>query len=242
MSTFKNTVYPFLISLWILAAGVSCQSGAEKGQTAAATNKPADSVPQNSIPEKAKTQTILFFGNSLTAGYGLDPAQAFPSLIQKRIDSLQLPYTVVNAGLSGETSAGGKARIGWVLRQPADVFVLELGANDGLRGIELTSTRANLQAIIDTVKAHNPATRLVIAGMQMPPNLGPKYTSDFRNLYPELATKNQATLIPFLLDRVAGISSLNQADGIHPTEEGHRLVAENVWKVLEPVLRTESQP
>jgi acyl-CoA thioesterase-1 len=234
MSTFKNTVYPFLVAFWVLL-GFSCQPSAKEQQSTATPEQPVDSAAQNTIP--AKTKTILFFGNSLTAGYGLDPAQAFPSLIQKKIDSLQLPYTVVNAGLSGETSAGGKARISWVLRQPVDVFVLELGANDGLRGVELTDTRKNLQAILDTVKTRNPATRLVIAGMQMPPNLGQKYTTDFRKLFPELAEKNQATLIPFLLDRVAGIASLNQTDGIHPTAEGHRLVAENVWKVLEPVLQ-----
>lgn len=240
MLAFKKTVYPFLTGLLALMLCVSCQSGSEKNQATSDTaGKSTDSTAKNSTFSTTKTQTILFFGNSLTAGYGLDPAQAFPSLIQKKIDSLHLPYTVINAGLSGETSAGGKGRIGWVLRQPADVFVLELGANDGLRGIELVSTRSNLQAIIDTVKARNPATRLVIAGMQMPPNLGEKYTSDFRKLYPELATKNQATLIPFLLDHVAGIPSLNQTDGIHPTAEGHRLVAENIWKVLEPVLRKD---
>jgi len=215
-----------------------CDSKHDTQQTAnSQTGKTADSTTAPIKP--AQTRTILFFGNSLTAGYGLDLAQAFPSLIQQKIDSLQLPYVVVNAGLSGETSAGGKARISWVLRKPVDVFVLELGANDGLRGLELTQTRRNLQAIIDTVKARNPDTKIVIAGMQMPPNLGQQYTSDFRQLFPDLAGKNQATLIPFLLDRVGGIAALNLPDGIHPTAEGHRLVAENVWQVLEPLL-TES--
>lgn len=163
-------------------------------------------------------------------------------MIQQKIDSLGLPYKVVNAGLSGETSAGGKARIGWVLRQPVDIFVLELGANDGLRGIALAATRQNLQAIMDTVKAKSPGAQLVVAGMQLPPNLGRQYTTDFRNLFAGLAQTNRAALIPFLLDKVGGIAELNQADGIHPTAEGNRIVAENVWKVLQPLLQEKPAP
>ena len=180
---------------------------------------------------------ILFFGNSLTAGYGLEePSMAFPGLIQNRIDSLGLPYAVVNAGLSGETTASGRGRIGWVLRQPVAVFVLELGANDGLRGIPPEETRSNLQAIIDTVRARNPDVRVVLAGMESPPSMGKSFTEDFRRVFPEVAKKNGIALIPFLLEGVAGEPSLNQADGIHPTAEGHRILMENTWAVLKGLL------
>jgi acyl-CoA thioesterase I len=184
----------------------------------------------------AKKKTIVFFGNSLTAGYGLSTEQAFPALIQKKIDSLGLPYTVVNAGVSGETSSGGKTRIDWILQQPVDIFVLELGANDGLRGIPLSATKKNLQEIIDKVKAKNSQTRLLLAGMQIPPNMGQSYGTEFRNMFGELATKNSMVLIPFLLDGVGGEPELNQSDGIHPTAEGHRIVTENVWKELKGLL------
>src|SRR5688500_12748599 len=183
-----------------------------------------------------KMKTIVFFGNSLTAGYGLSPSEAFPAIIQNKIDSLGLPYKVINAGVSGETSSGGNGRIDWILRQPLDVFVLELGANDGLRGIPLSETKKSLQSIIDKVKAKYPEAKLVLAGMQIPPNMGVDYTTEFRNIYPELAEKNGATLIPFLLEGVGGELKLNQQDGIHPTAEGHHIVAENVWGVLEEVL------
>ena len=183
-----------------------------------------------------KKKTIVFYGNSLTAGYGLSPSQAFPALIQKKIDSLGLPYQVVNAGVSGETSSGGKTRIDWILRQPVDVFVLELGANDGLRGIPLSTTRENLQSIIDRVKAKNPATKLVFAGMQVPPNMGEKYSTEFKNIYTDLAEKNKMTLISFLLEGVGGEPSLNQEDGIHPTASGHMVVANNLWQHLKSLL------
>ncbi|WP_313995384.1 arylesterase [Xanthocytophaga flava] len=239
MSTLKTTIYHFVV-LWFMGLTLfACSSKSAEDQTSSEKDDVNDSTQTNKMPV-TKKQTILFFGNSLTAGYGLDPTEAFSSLIQKKIDSLKLPYTVINAGLSGETSAGGKARISWVLRQPVDIFVLELGANDGLRGIELSDTRKNLQAIIDTVKARNPDTKLVLAGMQMPPNLGKKYITEFKELYPKLAEANQAVLIPFLLDKVAGIPSLNQADGIHPTAEGNKIVAENVWAVLQPLLTQPS--
>jgi acyl-CoA thioesterase-1 len=183
-----------------------------------------------------KKKSIVFFGNSLTAGYGLSPEQAFPALIQKKIDSLGLPYQVVNAGVSGETSSGGKTRIDWILQQPMDIFVLELGANDGLRGTPLSETKKNLQDIIDRVKAKYPDTKLVFAGMEIPPNMGQAYTTEFRNIYTDLAAKNEMTLIPFLLEGVGGEPELNQGDGIHPNEEGSRIVAENVWSVLEKLL------
>ncbi len=179
---------------------------------------------------------ILFYGDSLTAGYGLSPEFAFPALIQKKLKEEGENYKVINSGLSGETSAGGLARIDWVLRQPVDVFVLELGANDGLRGLEINQTRQNLQSIIDKVKAKNPSVKIVVTGMMVPPNMGQDYGSQFQKVFPELAKKNNASLIPFLLDGVGGDPKLNQADGIHPTAEGHKIVAENVWKVLAPIL------
>lgn len=183
-----------------------------------------------------KSKTIIFFGNSLTAGMGLDPNEAFPALIQDKLDSLQLDFKVINAGLSGETTASGKNRLNWVLNQKVDVFVLELGANDGLRGIPLTETRSNLQSIIDTVLQKNPMTKIILAGMQIPPNMGKAYTTEFRSIFPELAKKNKAALIPFLLRDVAGIPALNQEDGIHPTEEGQKIVANNVWEILEEIV------
>ncbi len=183
-----------------------------------------------------KKKTIIFYGNSLTAGYGLSPSQAFPAIIQKKIDSLGLSYQVVNAGVSGETSSGGKTRIDWIMRQQVDIFILELGANDGLRGIPLSETRKNLQAIIDKVKEKNPEAKLIFAGMQIPPNMGQDYTTEFRNIYTELAAKNSMSLVPFLLEGVGGEPHLNLEDGIHPNEEGHRIVASNLWRHLEPLL------
>lgn len=184
----------------------------------------------------ADPKVILFFGDSLTAGYGLSPEQAFPALVEKKCNANGTPCKAINAGLSGETSAGGLSRIDWVLRQPVDVFVLELGANDGLRGLPLDQTVKNLQAIIDKVKAKYPSVKIVIAGMMVPPNLGPEYTTNFRKIFPELAKKNNATLIPFLLQDVAGYEKLNLGDGIHPNPEGHRIVANNVYQVLSPLL------
>ena len=184
----------------------------------------------------AKKKTIVFYGNSLTAGYGLSPSQAFPAIIKKKIDSLGLPYQIINAGVSGETSSGGNTRIDWILREPVDIFVLELGANDGLRGIPLSETKKNLQNIIDKVKAKYPNAKLVFAGMEIPPNMGQTYTTEFRNIYTELAAKNEMTLVPFLLEAVGGEPHLNQEDGIHPTAEGHIIVAENLWRQLEKLL------
>src|SRR5687767_986484 len=182
------------------------------------------------------SKTILFFGDSLTAGYGLSPEEAFPALVEKKFSKQGKPTKVVNAGLSGETSAGGLSRIDWVLRQPVDVFVLELGANDGLRGLPLEQTAKNLQGIIDKVKAKNPKVHIVIAGMMVPPNMGSAYTTKFKTIFPDLAKKNNATLIPFLLQDVAGNEKLNLTDGIHPNIEGHKIVADNVIKVLQPLL------
>ncbi len=191
---------------------------------------------------KETTGVILFFGNSLTAGYQLEPSQAFPALIQKKIDALAWNFRVVNAGLSGDTTSDGLRRIDWVLRNKVDVLFLELGANDALRGIPLDLTARNLQAIIDKVQEKYPEVRIAIAGMQVPPILGKEYTERFSSIFPELAKSNEANLIPFLLEGVAGKMDLNLADGIHPTPEGHQILAENVWKVMKPVLeekRTE---
>ncbi len=183
-------------------------------------------------------RTILFLGNSLAAGFGLDPELAFPALIQQKIDSLRWNFKVINAGLSGETSAGGLRRIDWLLERQVDVLFLELGANDGLRGIPLELTKQNLQAIIARVRAKNPAVKIVIAGMMVPPNLGADYTRAFRAIFPDLAKRNQAALVPFLLEGVGGVPELNLPDGIHPTAAGHRIVAQNVWKVLHPLLQS----
>lgn len=187
--------------------------------------------------KSAEPRTILFLGNSLSAGYGLGTEFAFPALIQEKIDSLGWNFKVINAGLSGETSSGGLRRIDWLLQRKIDVFFLELGANDGLRGIPIDLTQQNLQAIIDRVKAKNAEVRIVIAGMLVPPNMGREYSSKFRTLFLELAKKNEAALVPFLLEGVGGNPKLNLPDGIHPTAEGHRIVARNVWQVLKPVLQ-----
>lgn len=182
-------------------------------------------------------KAILFFGDSLTAGYGLeDPALAFPGLIQKRIDAEKLPYRVINAGLSGETTAGGLRRLDWILKQPVEIFVLELGGNDGLRGLPPKEAQANLQAIIENVRAKNPAVQIILTGMVMPPSMGADYTRAFAAIYPALAEKNHLTLIPFLLEGVGGVSRLNQADLIHPNSQGHAIIAETVWKTLRPLL------
>ena len=192
---------------------------------------------ENKIQEESASKTILIFGDSLTAGYGLeDVNDAFPAIIQTKVDSLSLDYIVVNSGVSGETTAGGKSRIDWVLNQPIDVFILELGANDGLRGIPLTETRENLQAIIDAVLEKNAEAKIILAGMQLPPNMGQDYITEFRTIFPDLAKKNELYLIPFLLKDVGGIAELNQEDGIHPTVEGHKVLAKNVWTVLEPII------
>ncbi len=181
-------------------------------------------------------KVILFFGNSLTAGYGLDQDQSFPSLVQDRIHEKGLKYTVVNAGLSGETTAGGKERIDWVLRQKVDIFILELGGNDMLRGLNVKATEENLRAIIDRVRAKYPNIPIILAGMQAPPNMGADYTNTFGGIYPKLAKEYDAGLIPFLLDGVAQVKTLNLPDGIHPNAEGQKIVLENVWRVLEAYL------
>lgn len=219
-----------IIALTILCVGlVACQSEPAKNTSGASTQ------PSTPVAPAAK-KNIVFFGNSLTAAYQLSPEQGFTALLQLRIDSLGLLYTCVNAGLSGETTADGVNRIDWVLQQPVDVFVLELGGNDMLRGLPIAESKKNLQAMLDKVKAKYPDCKLVVAGMLAPPNLGATYTNAFREMYPNLAKNNGATLIPFLLENVGGIPALNLPDGIHPNVAGQKIVAENVWKVLKPLL------
>jgi len=180
----------------------------------------------------AQEKTILFFGDSITAGYGVGKDQAFPALIQEKIDSLGLNYEVINGGLSGETSAGGLRRIDWMLQREIDIMILELGGNDGLRGIDLETTKENLQKIIDKTQQKYPQVKIILAGMQVPPNLGTDYTKQFRSIYPELARQNNLPLIPFILEGVGGVEELNLPDGIHPTAEGHKIIAETVWNEL----------
>lgn len=192
----------------------------------------------------AERKTIVVLGDSLAAGYGLDLTEAFPSLLQKKVDEAGLKFSVVNAGVSGDTSAGGLRRIDWLLKRKVDVLVLELGGNDGLRGIPATATRTNLQAIIDRTRQKYPQAQIVVAGMQMPPNMGADYNVAFAKVFPDLAKANNTALVPFLLEGVGGKPELNLPDMIHPTVEGHKIVAENVWKVLKPVLEkgTSAKP
>lgn len=180
--------------------------------------------------------TVLFLGDSLTAGLGVAEEQAYPALIKEKIRERNLPFDVINAGISGDTTAGGLARLDWALQKKIDVLVLALGANDGLRGLPVEKTKANLQAIIDRVKAKNPGVKIIIAGMQIPPNMGGDYGTAFRTIFADLARANDTALVPFLLEGVGGQDDLNQADHIHPTAAGHKILAENVWRVLEPLL------
>jgi len=221
----------FKISLLVVAiVAAGCGTKTADNDTAATTDT-------TKAASSASAKSILVFGDSLTAGYGLDdPSQAFPGVLQNKIDSVKLPYNVINAGVSGETSAGGRARIEWALKQPVDIFILELGANDGLRGLPIKQTTENLQFIINTVKAKYPKAKLVMLGMQVPPNMGANYSAGFKSVFPALATKNNMALVPFLLQGVAGVRELNQGDGIHPTPDGAKIVAGNVWDVLKGIL------
>ena len=202
-----------------------------KNEAPSAQNNAQTTAGETQKPE-LKRKNIVFFGTSLTAAYQLAPEQGFTALIQKKIDSLNLPYTCVNAGLSGETTADGKNRVDWVLQQPVDVFVLELGANDALRGLPVDVSKTNLQIILDKVKAKYPDCKIVVVGMMAPPNLGPAYTKAFAQMFPEIAKTNDAALVPFLLEGVGGEPSLNLGDGIHPNEAGHKILAETVWETL----------
>ncbi len=180
---------------------------------------------------------VVILGDSITAGYGLDPQQAYPALLQRKIDAAGLPFTVANAGVSGDTSAGGLRRVAWALgKDGAEVLVVALGGNDGLRGISPEQTRGNLAGIIDKARATNPAMRIVVAGMRMPDNMGEEFTTRFQAVFPEVSTGKKTALVPFLLEGVGGVESLNQADRIHPTAAGQAKIAETVWAVLEKEL------
>ena len=212
----------------------SCQQQAKQEKT-------ADQDKNNRInnTKDEEQPIILFFGNSITAGYGLELDEAFPAIVQEKLDSMGIDYKVVNAGLSGETTAAGLNRIEWVLRTVPEIFVLELGANDGLRGVDLSETKKNLAGIIEKVRTVNPDVEVVIAGMEVPPNLGAEYTGEFRTLFAELAKEYNTHYIKFLLDEVAGNPDLNQSDGIHPTAEGHQIVAKTVLDALLPIIKQE---
>jgi acyl-CoA thioesterase-1 len=228
-----------LLLLLVLTLGLWGCSAEERSDQRGVAPAAAAAVP---VPVM---RNIVFFGNSLTAGYGLPAQQAFPALIQQKIDSLGLSWQCINAGVSGETSAGGVARLPTVLskRRP-DVFVLELGANDGLRGIPVRETTQNLQRIIDEVHRRYPEAQIVLVGMEFPFDLGPlgghqfaRYASDFKALFRQVAEKNRLPFVPFLLQGVLGRPDLNLPDRAHPNAAGYRIVADNVWPVLEPVLR-----
>jgi acyl-CoA thioesterase I len=192
-------------------------------------------------PAKDARKTILFVGTSLTAGYGIDPQQSYPALIQRRLDSLGLNYEAVNAGVSGETSSGAVHRMPWLLKQPFDVFVLETGANDGLRGLPIDSLRANIQHIIDEVKRTHPQAKILLIGMEALPNMGRSYVTGFRSVYADLAKKNGVILLPFLLRGVAGVDTLNQHDMVHPNPRGAAIVAETVWGTLRSMLEESAK-
>jgi acyl-CoA thioesterase-1 len=223
-STHRN--FSFYL-LFVLAAWLtSCSASTEKKQAEEGTQVVATTA----------NKTILFFGNSLTAGYGIDPEESFAGRIQTRLDSLKKEFRVINGGLSGETTAGGLSRLDWFLEEEPYLFVLELGGNDGLRGIALTETKKNLLAIVDKVQAKYPNTKIILAGMQIPPNMGQEYTEEFKAIYPAVAKEKNIELIPFLLEGVAGNPDLNLPDGIHPTAEGHRLVMETLWPYISKAL------
>ena len=223
-SSFTNFSFCLVI---LLAAWLTSCSGSTEKKEAEEGEQVVDSTPK---------KTILFFGNSLTAGYGIDPEESFAGRTQSRLDSLKKEYRVINGGLSGETTAGGLSRLDWFLEEEPYLFVLELGGNDGLRGIALTETKKNLLAIVDKVRAKYPNTKIILAGMQIPPNMGQEYTEEFKAIYLAVAKEKNIELIPFLLEGVAGDPDLNLPDGIHPTAEGHRLVMETLWPYISKAL------
>lgn len=230
MNQLRSSIFLFFLSLLMWSA---CSSGDTPAQ---ANQEKLDRKEHASQVNKTSKGTIVFFGNSLTAGYGLDEGESFTDIVEKKIQELDLGYEVVNAGLSGETTAGGLNRLDWILNQDMDVFVLELGANDMLRGFDLRTTRANLDSIIVRVERQKPGVKVVLAGMKAPPNLGNQYANEFEQIYRDLAKKHDVPLIPFLLEGVAGNPKLNLQDGIHPNAEGQEVLAETVWKVLREVL------
>lgn len=229
-----STLYPILLLCVLCIA--ACQEKTDSTSTATTPEPALPDAPPAEANSDESTLRVVVLGNSLAAGFGLDPSQAFPALLQQKIDSMGWNASVMNAGVSGETTAGGLRRIDWLLRDRIDVLILELGGNDGLRGVQTEVTKNNLQAIIDQTRGKYPGARVILAGMQVPTNLGQAYTSRFREIFPELAQENSASLIPFLLENVGGIPELNLPDGIHPTAQGHIIVAETVWRYLKPEL------
>ncbi len=213
----------------------SVENPSPTAENAASVENPSPTALVAEAREDAPV--VLFLGTSITAGYGLPEDEAFPALIQEQITRAGLDYRSVNAGVSGDTSAGGLRRLDWLLRMPVAVLVLELGANDMLRGQPVDQLKANLEAILDQTAERHPGVRFVIAGMRAAPNLGRKYGDAFDAVYPQVAERYEAAFVPFLLEDVAAKRNLNQADGIHPTAEGHRLIAERLWPILDPVLR-----
>lgn len=212
----------------------ACTSASEQSATVSAKT---DSISRDTTSSEIRKKVILFFGNSITAAYGLSAEESFTAMIQSRLDSLGKSYEVINAGVSGETTATGKNRVEWVVkRQPVDIFVLELGANDGLRGVPAKETRANLESIIDQVRKAHPEVIILLAGMMIPPSMGPEYSEEFRKIFPAVANEKNVRLIPFILENVAGIDTLNLPDGIHPNAQGEKIVMENVWDVLKEVI------
>ncbi len=228
-------IFLWFISVLISFSFVSCSGESTNENSSAASDKTTQSGPTVQKTNEKK-KSILFFGDSISAAYGLDKSEGYVNLVRERIDSLGLNYKVVNAGVSGETTAGGKGRIEWILKQPVDVFVLELGGNDALRGIAVEASYSNLEYVIKKVKEKYPNCKIVLAGMMAPPNMGESFTKPFAAMYPKLAKAYKTSLIPFILDGVAGMPELNQKDGIHPTAEGHQILADNVWKVIKDLL------
>lgn len=235
-----------LAKLAILVAGCvlsgACRGGSAQGAAAAATTDTGSKASTAASVRPSGTNVspahqVLFVGTSLTAGLGLNPDSAYPQLIQQKIDSASLPFEVVNAGVSGETTTDLLRRLDWLMRGNFDVIVVESGANDGLRGTPVATVRENLRTIVSRIRATHPSVKVVLVQMEAPPNLGPQYTSAFHRMYADVAKETGATLMPFLLSGVAGDRSLNQADGIHPNQRGEHIVADNVWRTLEPVLR-----
>lgn len=226
--------------MWVILPALIVGCGGADGNSpppAPGTPSAGAEAPAASPAPVEGRRVVLFLGTSLTAGPGLEPEQTYPAFLQQKIDSAGLPFETINAGVSGETAAGARQRLGWLLRQPFDVLVIETGSNDMLRGTRISATRAQIQAIVDTVRAERPGLPIVLAGMQALPNLGEEYGREFQAMYRDLARENDLALVPFLLEGVGGVPALNLDDGIHPNEQGHRVLARNVWPTLEPVLR-----
>jgi acyl-CoA thioesterase-1 len=218
---------------WLCACLLLAACG--RGGTADSTPSPAPAAPPAARPEDPGRPRIVFLGDSLTAGLGLADTEAYPALLQKRLNAGGYGWEVVNAGVSGDTTAAGLERVDWALDQGhVRILVLELGANDGLRGLPVAEMKKNLAGII--ARAQAKGIRVLLVGMEAPPNFGPEYTVSFRQVYRDLAKQYHVTLLPFLLDKVAGVPALNQSDGIHPNVEGAQIVADNVWAMLKPMV------